>query len=111
MLQWGKNKGKISERCYIVMDNVGGHGTDATIEQYKKMGLDDFNIELIHQVPRSPVHQSVGSWRLVQLAINCREDAVPEENRCRYSCFFRLRGLEYIFYCYRTRFCYWKGVK
>ena len=53
------------------MDNAGGHGTDATIEQYKKMLLDDFNIELIHQVPRSPYTNllDLGVWCSLQSTV------------------------------------------
>ena len=60
-----------SERCYIVMDNAGGHGTDATIEQYKKMLLDGTNIELIHQVPRSPYTNllDLGVWCSLQSTV------------------------------------------
>ena len=36
------------------MDNAGDHGTDKYVKQYKNMLLTEFNIEIIHQVPRSP---------------------------------------------------------
>jgi len=57
-----------SQKCYIVMDNAGGHGTDEAIEEYRKMLLDDFNIEIIHQVPRSPYTNllDLGVWCSLQ---------------------------------------------
>ena len=38
----------------LVIDNAGGHGTILAIENHTKILLDEFNIEIIHQVPNSP---------------------------------------------------------
>ena len=37
-----------------MMDNCGGHGTILAIETHEKTLLDEFNIEIIHQVPNLP---------------------------------------------------------
>lgn len=37
---WLKRK----EKCYLYMDNAGGHGTQEAIEKYTKILLDEFNI-------------------------------------------------------------------
>ena len=42
------------QKCYLVMDNAGGHGTNTAIATYTKMLEDDYNIEIIFQIPRSP---------------------------------------------------------
>jgi len=59
------------EKCYIIMDNAGGHGTDAAIEEYTQMLLTDFNIEIIHQVPRSPYTNllDLGVWCSLQATV------------------------------------------
>ena len=59
--------------CYIVMDNAGGHGTNDTIEEYKQLLLDNYNIILIHQVPRSPY------TNLLDLGVWCSLQALVEK--------------------------------
>ena len=56
------------ERIYLVLDNAGGHGTNAMVQQYKAELEQDFNIELVHQVPNSPETNllDLGVWRAVQ---------------------------------------------
>eukprot|EP00957_Ditylum_brightwellii_P078367 5958941-Ditylum_brightwellii.AAC.1 len=36
------------------MDNAGGHRTDETVDWYVKLSKEEYNIETIHQIPRSP---------------------------------------------------------
>ena len=43
-----------SKKCFLVMDNAGGHGTDEAIEKYVSMLNKKYNIETIFQVPRTP---------------------------------------------------------
>ena len=57
-----------SEVCYIVMDNAGGHGTDDAIVEYTAKLKNNYNIEIIHQVPRSPYTNllDLGVWCSLQ---------------------------------------------
>ena len=55
------------------MDNAGGHGTNDTIEEYKQLLLDNYNIILIHQVPRSPY------TNLLDLGVWCSLQALVEK--------------------------------
>ena len=50
------------------MDNAGGHGTDDAITQYTINMKDTYNIEIIHQVPRSPFTNvlDLGIWASLQ---------------------------------------------
>jgi hypothetical protein len=59
------------ETVYLVMDNAGGHGTSEAIEKYTQMLKDEYNIEIIHQVPRSPETNllDLGIWRSIQAAV------------------------------------------
>ena len=56
------------ELIYLVMDNAGGHGTAAAIQQYTRDLLVRFNIEIIHQAARSPETNplDLGLWRSIQ---------------------------------------------
>ena len=36
-----------TEKCYIVMDNAGGHGTDKAIDEYIKNLKEKWNVETI----------------------------------------------------------------
>ena len=57
-----------SVKCYLVMDNAGGHGKNQAIDEYVKMLNDKFNIETIFQVPRSPYTNvlDLGAWCALQ---------------------------------------------
>ena len=57
-----------AETIYLVMDNAGGHGTIEAIEQYTRDLLEQYNIEIIHQVARSPEANvlDLGLWRSIQ---------------------------------------------
>ena len=59
------------EIIYLVMDNAGGHGTVEAIETYTKHLMDKYNIQIVHQVPRSPETNllDLGIWRSVQSAV------------------------------------------
>ena len=61
----------ITQKCYLVMDNAGGHGTNEAITSYSKTLLDDFNIEIIFQIPRSPYTNvlDLGVWMSLQAAV------------------------------------------
>ena len=50
------------------MDNAGGHGSNAAVEEYTKMLKTEYNIEIIHQVPRSPFTNllDLGVWCSLQ---------------------------------------------
>ncbi len=43
-----------NETIILIMDNAGGHGTIEAIQQYTRHLLENYNIEIIHQPPRSP---------------------------------------------------------
>ena len=46
--------GEIGRTIFLIMDNAGGYGTDDVIQRYTTNVKDTYNIEIIHQVPRSP---------------------------------------------------------
>ena len=58
-------------KIYLIIDNAGGHGTNAAIEQYRAYLLETYNIELLHQVPNSPETNllDLGVWRSMQAAV------------------------------------------
>jgi len=43
----------VNVKCYLYMDNAGGHGTEDAINEYTKILETKYNIEIVHQVPRS----------------------------------------------------------
>ena len=57
-----------SERCYLVMDNAGGHGTNEAIDEYVAMLRNEYNVETIFQIPRSPYTNvlDLGAWCALQ---------------------------------------------
>ena len=56
----------------LVMANAGGHGTDQTIKQYTSYLLTKYNIDVIHQVPRSSYidNLDMGMWCALQAAVD-----------------------------------------
>ena len=44
----------LTTTIHLGIDNAGGHGTNETIEEYRNMMLQQYNIKLFHQVPNSP---------------------------------------------------------
>ena len=66
-----------------MMDNCGGHGTILAIEIHTKILLDEFNIEIIHQVLNSPETNllHLGVWATLQYAtesLSCRQRQDPD---------------------------------
>ena len=61
----------MEDKCYLVMDNAGGHGTNTAIEQYSNNLLQNFNIEIIWQIPRSPYTNvlDLGIWMSLQARV------------------------------------------
>ena len=57
-----------TEKCYLVMDNAGGHGTNEAIKEYVRMLDEKWNVETIFQVPRSPYTNALdlGVWCALQ---------------------------------------------
>ena len=53
------------------MDNTRGYGTNTAIEEYKNNLRDNYNIEIIWQVPRSPYTNvlDLGIWILLQARV------------------------------------------
>ena len=75
-----------AEKIYLVMDN-GGHGTDIAIEQYTTTLKNDYNVEVVWQVPRSPETNmlDLGVWMSIQTAVTrvhhmrrCQHDALAK---------------------------------
>lgn len=69
---------------YVCLDNAGGHGTDDAKNTYTEV-LNEFNIEIIWQVPRSPETNmlDLGVWMSIQTAVSkvhigrrCQHDAL-----------------------------------
>ena len=67
------------------MDNAGGHGSKDAIATYTKTLEDEYNIEIIHQIPRSPYTNvlDLGVWMSLQAAVErqhylkrCNADAL-----------------------------------
>ena len=53
---------------YLIMDNAGGHGTNECVIEYTRIFKVEFNVVIIHQVPRSPYTNvlDLGVWRSLQ---------------------------------------------
>ncbi len=60
-----------NETIILVMDNTGGHGTVEATEQCTRNLLDNYNIEIKHQPPRSPETNplDLGVWRSIQSSV------------------------------------------
>ena len=58
-------------KCYLVMDNAGGHGTNDAIQQYTNNLRKNYNIAIIWQVPRSPYTNvlDLGIWMSLQARV------------------------------------------
>ena len=59
---------------YLVMDNAGGHGTDDCVKEYTRILVEDYNIQIIQQVPRSPETNvlDLGIWMSLQSAVEAK---------------------------------------
>ena len=57
-----------SEVCYLVMDNAGGHGSAEAINDYTAMLKNNYNIEIIFQIPHSPFMNvlDLSIWMAIQ---------------------------------------------
>jgi len=44
----------IDTPIFLYLDNAGGHGTKEVVDAYVKALKDDYNVECVHQRPRSP---------------------------------------------------------
>ena len=64
----------ITQPCYLVMDNAGGHGTANAIESYRNNLCTNYNVEIIFQVPRSPYTNvlDLGVWMSLQSIVERR---------------------------------------
>ena len=56
------------ETIYLVMDNMGGHGTHEAVLEYSDYLVVNYNIVFHHQVPRSPETKmlDLGAWMTIQ---------------------------------------------
>ena len=56
------------------MDNAGGHGSAEAIDEYTNMLKGVYNIEIIHQIPRSPFTNvlDLGVWMSIQSIVERR---------------------------------------
>ena len=61
----------MSQKCYLVMDNAGGHGTKDAIADYRNDLLTSYNVEIIFQIPRSPFTNvlDLGVWMSLQAVV------------------------------------------
>ena len=52
----------------MYLDNAGGHGTKEVVSAYVKALKDDYNVECVHQQPRSPATNmlDLGIWMAFQ---------------------------------------------
>ena len=62
----------MNQPCYLVLDNAGGHGKKDIIKQYSRTLIERYNIQLIHQVPRSPFSNvlDLGVWCAMQSTVH-----------------------------------------
>ena len=62
------------------MDNAGGHGTNDATAQYTRLLWDEFKVQVIWQVPRSPETNmlDLGIWMSIQAAVT----RVHHKRRC-----------------------------
>ena len=53
---------------FLYLNNTGGHGTKEVVVAYVKALQDNYNIECVHQRPRSPVTNmlDLGVWMVFQ---------------------------------------------
>ena len=74
----------LDESIYLFMDNAGGYGTNDAKAQYTE-ALQQFNIKVVWQVPRSPETNmlDLGVWMSIQSAVQrvhhmrrCHHDAL-----------------------------------
>lgn len=70
-VKWNPLNVQQSDTIYLVMDNAGGHGTDEAVQQYSKDLKNNYKIEIVHQVPRSPETNvlDLGIWMSLQSAV------------------------------------------
>jgi hypothetical protein len=70
------------EIIYLGMDNAGGHGTFEAVEQCTRNLLENYNIEIIHQPPRSPETNplDLGVWRSIQSLVEKKQ--YDNNSRC-----------------------------
>lgn len=70
------------EKIYLCMDNAGGHGTKEAIDEYTGILWNDFGVEIIWQVPRSPETNmlDLGVWMSIQTAVT----RVHHGRRCQH---------------------------
>lgn len=61
----------ISQKCYLVMDNTGGHSTNEAITSYTNTLEEENNIETIFQIPRSSYTNilDLGVWMSLQVVV------------------------------------------
>ena len=61
----------MNEALFLIMDNAGGHGTDEAIIEYTALLRDVYNINIIHQIPRSPFTNvlDLGVWVSLQARV------------------------------------------
>ena len=52
---------------YLIMANAGGHGTNECVIKYTRLLKEEFNVEIINQVPCSPYTNvlDLGAWRML----------------------------------------------
>jgi len=67
-LEEGRSLGLPPVKLWLQMDNAGGHGSNEAIEYYTRKMLEDFNIVIEFQPPRSPELNllDLGLWMSMQ---------------------------------------------
>lgn len=50
----------MTNNCYLVMDNTGGHGMKEAITAYAQYLNDTYNITIVFQTSRSPYVNALG---------------------------------------------------
>ena len=62
---------ELDEPIYLFLDNVGGHGTNETVDKYVAMLKYNYGVIYIHQRPRSPATNmlDLGVWMALQSVV------------------------------------------
>jgi len=60
------------ETIFLHKDNARGHGTADAIDEYTRVLKEEYNIQIVHQIPRSPETNvlDIGMWCCLQWAVD-----------------------------------------
>ena len=74
----------MDELVYLFIDGSGGHGTKGATIEYKTNSLENFNIQLVFQVPRTPYSN------VLDLEVWCGLQAAVEKTHFMQRCWVNI---------------------